>query len=328
MPLFIPHAGCPNQCVFCNQKRISGSLFPVSAQDVEKALLALGDVKNYELAFYGGSFTAIPIEEQEALLKAVQPFRQSGKISSIRISTRPDAIDWQRLELLQSMGVTTIELGAQSMNNDVLLQTCRGHSAERVVASSQMIRAKGFSLVLQMMTGLPGESDESAMESAKKIIQLKPDAVRIYPTVIVKDTPLYDSWLQGEYTEHTLEQAVALCARLLPLFQRANIPVIRLGLNPTEELSGGQAAGGAYHPALGEMVLSRMRRDECEKLLSPCFQGKDVAITVPKKLLSQYVGQKKANLVYLRDKFALQSLVFLPQDRENVPAEIAIVEKK
>ena len=323
LPLFIPHLGCPNQCVFCNQKRISGSLFPVSGEDVRIALSGLGDEKNYELAFYGGSFTAIPIEEQRSLLEAAQPFRETGTITAIRVSTRPDAIDAERLTLLKAMGVTTIELGAQSMNEEVLLLSRRGHSAEDVAKASRMIRERGFSLVLQMMTGLPGETKESSVESAKRIIALGPDAVRLYPTVIIRDTPLYESWLRGEYKEHTVEDAVEVCAELLPLFAAAHIPVIRLGLNPTDELSGGQAVGGAYHPALGELVRSRLCRRECEALLTGTEPGSSVTVFVPERLLSRYIGQKKANVAYLTERFSLQSLTFRPHSGENVSVEIA-----
>ena len=323
LPLFIPHLGCPNRCVFCDQKRISGSLFPVSGEDVRHSLEALGEEKNYELAFYGGSFTAIPLAEQRELLAAVQPFREAGTITAIRVSTRPDAIDEERLNLLMSMGVTTVELGAQSMTERVLALSLRGHSAEDVVNASRMVKAAGFSLVLQMMTGLPGETAESSIESAKQLIALRPDAVRLYPTVIVKDTPLYESWLAGAYKEHTVEEAVELCATLLPLFEEAAIPVIRLGLNPTEELSGGQAVGGAYHPALGELVQSRLRRKECEALLAGIEPGSSVTLFVPERKLSQYVGQKKANADWLREHFSLKSLRFRPNSGENVSVEIA-----
>ena len=323
LPLFIPHLGCPNQCVFCNQKRISGSLFPVSGADVQRALSGLGEEKNYELAFYGGSFTAISIEEQRRLLEAVQPFRETGTVTAIRVSTRPDAIDEERLTLLKAMGVTTIELGAQSMNEEVLLLSRRGHSAGDVVKASRLIKAWGFSLVLQMMTGLPGETKESSIESAKRIIALEPDAVRLYPTVIIRDTPLYESWLRGEYREHRVEDAVEICAELLPLFQAAHIPVIRLGLNPTDELSSGEAVGGAYHPALGELVQSRLCRRECETLLMGAEPGSSVTVFVPERMLSRYIGQKKANVAYLTERFSLKSLTFRPCSGEKVSVEIA-----
>ena len=271
IPVFIPHWGCPHACVFCNQRRISGVKHPADAEtvraEVERARAVLPRGERAELAFYGGSFTAIPAEQQEALLSAAKAYLDEGVLSSIRLSTRPDAIDADVLSRLHRYGVETIELGAQSLCDEVLQCAHRGHTAADVENASRLIRASGFRLILQMMTGLPGDSPERSIRTAKKIIALKPDGVRIYPTVIVRDTELYDRWRAGEYREHTVEDAVALCARLLPLFEKAGIPVIRLGLNPTEELSGGAAVAGAYHPALGELVRSRILRNRAEELL-------------------------------------------------------------
>ena len=306
-PMFIPHAGCPNQCVFCNQKHISGSLFPVSGKDVHAALSAL-EGTDYELAFYGGSFTAIPTEQQEELLRAVQPFRSTGLVSSVRVSTRPDAIDEERLWRLRHYGVETVELGAQSMTERVLRLSERGHTPEDVRRASAMVKDAGFTLILQMMTGLPGETRESTAESAREIIALHPDGVRIYPTVIVRDTPLFEQWKRGEYAEHSVEDAVEVCADILPLFMEAGIPVIRLGLNPTEELSGGEAVGGAYHPALGELVRSRIYRRKAEVLLEGTETGSSVVLEVARGRLSQMKGQKNANLDYLREKFGLHDV--------------------
>ena len=305
IPLFIPHAGCPNRCVFCDQKRISGSLLPASGDMVRRALDALGEERGCELAFYGGSFTAIPICEQEELLGAAQPYRDNGTVTAIRVSTRPDAVDTERLERLRRYGVETVELGAQSMTGRVLTLSGRGHTVGDVVRASELVREGGFSLILQMMTGLPGETRESCLESAEKIAALRPDGVRIYPTVILRDTPLYEMWQRGEYREHTVEDAVELCADILPIFERAGIPVIRLGLNPTEELSGGVAVGGAYHPALGEMVRSRIYRRRAEEALRGVERGSVVTLEVDGRHISQMTGQNRANLRYLQEKFAL-----------------------
>ena len=315
-PMFIPHAGCPNQCVFCNQKHISGSLFPVSGKDVHNALSAL-EGEDYELAFYGGSFTAIPEEQQEELLRSVQPFLRSGLVSSVRVSTRPDAIDAPCLDRLRRYGVETVELGAQSMTDCVLQLSARGHTAEDVRRAAAMVKNAGFTLILQMMTGLPGETRESTARSAREIIALRPDGVRLYPTVIVRDTPLYELWKRGEYAEHTVEDAVEVCADILPLFMEAGISVIRLGLNPTEELSGGEAVGGAYHPALGELVRSRIYRRKAEALLEFTEPGSSVVLEVARGHLSQVNGQKRCNLEYLREKYALREIY----TRETVAGE-------
>ncbi len=269
IPLFIPHLGCPNDCVFCDQKRISGSLSPACGTDVIRALEAAKarGQRGVELAFYGGSFTAIDREIQQELLSAAAPYREDGTVGAVRLSTRPDAVDEDILRFLSSWGVRTVELGAQSLDEQVLLASGRGHTAADTVRAAGLVKAAGLQLVLQMMTGLPGSSRESDVRTAHGVIALRPDGVRIYPTVIVKNTALEAMWRSGRYQEHTVEDAVAVCADILPLFRAADIPVIRLGLNPTEELSHGGAVGGAYHPALGELVRSEVMRRRAEALL-------------------------------------------------------------
>ena len=310
LPVFVPHLGCPYACVFCNQRRISGETRPASAGDVRRALetAALPSGVERQLAFYGGSFTAIPAAQQEALLAAAQEGIERGQIDTIRLSTRPDAIDEAVLERLRRYGVSTVELGAQSMDERVLRLAGRGHTAEDVRGASRRIREAGFSLVLQMMTGLPGDSDERADYTARELIALRPDGVRIYPTVIVRDTALYDLWRAGEYREHTVEDAVRVCARLLPLFEAAEIPVLRLGLNPTDELSGGGAVAGAYHPALGELVRSRVLRNRAEALLEGTEARSRVTLFVNERALSQMIGQHRCNIDYLQQRFSLAAL--------------------
>lgn len=320
IPVFVPHLGCPNDCVFCNQRRISGSMMPATAAEVENAIKNAAALPRTgakrQLAFYGGSFTAIPKPEQEALLSAAYKHLQSGEIDSVRLSTRPDAIDAEVLARLSRYGVETVEIGAQSMDDRVLLLSGRGHTASDVENASRQIKAAGFRLILQMMTGLPAADDESSIETARRIIALKPDGVRIYPTVIVRDTALYDLWKAGRYEEHTVEDAVRVCAKLLPMFEDAGIPVIRLGLNPTDELSGGAAAGGAYHPALGELVKSRIMREKAEKLLSGIAPDSSVTLGVNRSKISQMTGQHRCNTEYLLEKFSLKELKIKPADVE------------
>ena len=312
IPVFVPHLGCPNDCVFCNQRRISGSVAPATAEDVvsaiENALRLTPPGTRRQLAFYGGSFTAIPVAEQESLLGAAVPYLERGDIASLRLSTRPDAIDGAVLRRLRSYGVETIELGAQSMSERVLALSGRGHTAADVEGAARAVKGAGFRLILQMMTGLPGADDESDVESARRIAALGPDGVRVYPTVIVRDTALCDLWRAGRYKEHTVEDAVRVCARILPVFEQAGIPVIRMGLNPTEDLSGGDAVGGAYHPALGELVKSRIMRDRAEKILSGAKRGEQAVLRVNPRLMSQLVGQHGANRAYLVERFGLSGL--------------------
>ena len=315
IPVFVPHWGCPNDCVFCNQRRITGQREPATAQTVTDAMkqaAALPSGAKRQLAFYGGSFTAIPAEQQEALLAAAKSFMDRGELTSIRLSTRPDAIDAVVLQRLKRYGVQTVELGAQSMDDRVLALAGRGHTAADVANASRAIKAAGFQLILQMMTGLPGDSDEGAIETARRLIALEPDGVRIYPTVIIRDTALCDLWRAGLYREHSVEDAVRVCAKILPLFEAAGIPVIRLGLNPTEELSGGDAVGGAYHPALGELVKSRLYRNKAETLLADSEPGMRVTLGVNSRELSQMIGQHRENLRWLRETYGLRELKIVP----------------
>lgn len=334
IPVFVPHLGCPNDCVFCNQRRISGSTAPATAQDVEiaidnaAALLPKGAKR--QLAFYGGSFTAIPVDQQEALLSAAKRRMDMGDIDALRLSTRPDAIDGEVLKRLKRYGVETIELGAQSMCDEVLELSGRGHTADDVENASRLIKAAGFRLILQMMTGLPGDSAARTVETAQRIIALRPDGVRIYPTVIVRDTALYDLWQVGRYKEHTVDEAVEYCAQIVPLFEAAGIPIIRLGLNPTEELSGGAAAGGAYHPALGELVKSRIMLDKARALFknADIAQNSIVTLGVDSTLISQMTGQHRGNIRALCAEFALSGVKVRALPIKKSDIEILSVESR
>ena len=327
IPVFIPHLGCPHDCVFCNQRKISGSLSPASAADVVLAIEAgLPHCETPpELAFYGGSFTAIPESEQLSLLDAARPYLEGGEVASLRLSTRPDAIDEKTLDRLAEYGVGTIELGVQSMCDDVLFASGRGHTASDAERASALIKQRGFGLILQMMTGLPGSSDEKDIGTARRIAALGPDGVRVYPTVIIRDTALYELWRAGKYREHTVEDAVRVCAEILPLLQRAGIPVIRLGLNPTDDLSAGEAAGGAYHPALGEMVKSRILLKKAEALLTD-VRGGSVTLGTARSCVSQMTGQHRCNIEALRSRFGLSEVKVAVSDME--PGEVMLLEHR
>ena len=330
LPLFVPHWGCPWHCVFCNQNRISGAEHTATAADIDKIIEEAAALPRHgaerQLAFYGGSFTAIPVQQQETLLAAARAQIDAGAIDSIRLSTRPDAIDETVLERLRRYGVETVELGAQSMDDEVLRLSGRGHTAAQVENASRQVKAAGFQLILQMMTGLPGADDETDIETARRLIALRPDGVRIYPTVIVRDTALYELWQRGEYREHTVEDAVRVCAQIVPLFDAAGIPVIRLGLNPTEELSAGAAVAGAYHPALGELVRSRILLEQARQLLHGVEKGSAVTLSVPPALLSQMIGQHRRNLEQLMREFSLSDLRVRPNSGKN--GEIRVLSVK
>ena len=331
IPVFVPHLGCEQRCVFCDQRRISGSEDAATAETVRQAIKTAAALPRNgakrQLAFYGGSFTAIPAERQEELLSAAAEAIGRGEIDAIRLSTRPDAIDGETLARLRRFGVETVELGAQSMDDGVLSASRRGHTASDVERAAAAVRAAGFRLILQMMTGLPGSDEEKDLETARRLIALRPDGVRIYPTVIVRGTPLWELWRRGEYREHTVEDAVRVCARILPLFEAAGIPVIRLGLNPTEELSSAAAAGGAYHPALGELVKSRVMLERARDMLERVPPGSRVTLGTAGRSLSQLIGQRKENLLRLKEDFDLAEIKAVPTDAKEGEIVILSVEK-
>ena len=321
IPIFIPNLGCGHECVFCDQRLISGEHKDISADDVRKicaeAMTSAPAEKTSapaEVAFYGGSFTAIPTQRQNELLEAVKPFLDQNPQNSIRVSTRPDCIDRQDADRLKNFGVGVVELGAQSMCDDVLALSKRSHTADDVVRASGIIKDAGFKLILQMMTGLPGDTYDKSIYSAGRIIGLRPDGARVYPAVIVSGTELFNMWREGRYREHTVEEAVEWCAGICPLFDKAGIPVIRLGLNPSDSLSSGGAAAGAYHPAFGELVYSRIYYDKTVSALNGVEPGSGAIITVAAADVSKMTGQRRCNVYKLIDKFSLSSLKIVGSD--------------
>ena len=305
---FIPHIGCPNKCSFCNQNTISGKTEIPKAEDIKKVLsdvvaqMPKNKLEKSEIAFFGGSFTAIERNYMIELLEAAAPFVGEGKISGIRVSTRPDAIDEEVLFLLKKYGVTAIELGAQSMQNDVLLKNMRGHTAEQVKKASILIKEYGFSLGLQMMTGLYGDDDAGAIETARQIISLKPDTVRIYPTVVLKGTYLGELFKKGIYNPPDIEDTISLCAELLDMFEDNKIRVIRVGLHDQPEIKE-SFLSGAYDPALGELIIGERLYRKVMKMLSDNNISKgDITICVNPCMISQMVGQKKRNILKFKDE--------------------------
>lgn len=305
LPVFVPHLGCPCQCVFCNQRAIAGQTGAVTAADVRRVAeeARQGGLSTPELAFYGGSFTAITPEIQESLLAAAQGCVRDGLASGIRLSTRPDCVDEEVCARLRRYGVGTVELGAQSMDDGVLYLAGRGHTAADTVQAATLLRQTGFVLILQLMAGLPGETDAIARESARIAAALRPDGVRIYPVAVLPQTALYDRWRAGVYEPLTVEQAACRCADMLEVFEGARIPVLRVGLNPTEEL-GVQVAAGAYHPAMGELAWNVVWFRRMEALLAP-YRGRqgEAIFEVPPGAVSKAVGQKRRNLIRLAAAF-------------------------
>ena len=310
VPVFVPHLGCRHDCVFCNQRQIAGQAAAAGPEDVAAALAPLraAPSRRRELAFYGGSFTAVEPALRRALLEAAQPWLRAGVIGAIRVSTRPDAVDAAALAELRAFGVTTVELGAQSMDDAVLRASGRGHTAEDTRRAAALVKAAGLQLVLQMMTGLPGAAEESDMETARALAALRPDGARIYPTVVLRDTALYALWRRGAYRAQSVQEAAALCARLVPVLEGAGVAVLRVGLNPGRALEAAVAAG-PYHPAFGELVRARMWRARAAALLEAMpTRGRAATLYVHPSRVSQMTGQKQENLTALCRQFGLTSV--------------------
>ncbi|SHE32044.1 elongator complex protein 3 [Caloramator proteoclasticus] len=300
IPIFVPHKGCPHDCIFCNQKRITGQYNDVEAEDVYKIIeehLKTIDRNNshIEISFFGGSFTGIEIEKQKEFLSIAKEYVDKGLVDEIRLSTRPDYIDREILDYLKKYGVKNIELGAQSMDDDVLMKQCRGHSSEDVVNASKLIKEYGFKLGLQMMVGLYGDSFEKDIYTAKKFIELKPDFVRIYPTLVVKDTYLEVLYKKGMYKPLELMDAVYICKELYKLFYKNNIYIMKIGLQVSDDFTlGKNVVAGPFHPAFRELVESSLLNDMILYYINTYFkESKSIDLIVNQKTLSKMYSDKK-----------------------------------
>ena len=312
IPIFIPHAGCPHDCVFCDQKRIAGRVCAPAPENVRAEVLAALERRHKaapQVAFYGGSFTAIPVQEQCAYLSAVTDMVEDGRLSGVRVSTRPDFIDADILARLKAYGVTTVELGIQSFCDEVLNASGRGHDAAAGERAAKCVKEHGMELVLQLMAGLPQDSRGRALASARRAAELSPDGVRIYPVAVIEGTKIEEHYKCGKYTPLTVEEAVDWSADMLEVFIECGIPVIRIGLNTSETLEGSVVAG-AYHPALGELVKSRVylrraRRAVAE--LSP-EAGDSVVLSAAPGCISQLCGQHSQNREAIKSEFSLSGV--------------------
>ena len=324
--IFVPHKGCPNDCSFCNQRAISGQTVSATPKDVEEAVKTAIEYKvepkNTEIAFFGGSFTAIEREYMLSLLTAAKHFLDTYKFKGIRVSTRPDCITEDILLTLKNYGVTAIELGTQSMCDDVLLANRRGHSADDVRKASKLIKEYGFELGLQMMTGLYKSDFEKDMQTALEIIKIKPDMVRIYPTVVLKNTHLGDLQEKGKYIAPTAEETAPFCANLLQLFEKENIKVIKLGLHSSETVEG-DMIGGAYHPAFRELCEGYIYLQKMLEKLKGKDKNQSYVIFVSKKALSKAKGQQKRNEKALKSQ-GFCCIIKGKENLQNFEVEVVI----
>ena len=292
---------------FCNQRKISGHQKSPSLIEVKKIIeehLATipKEDSHIEIGFFGGNFTGIEKQEQENYLKVVQPYFEKGIVKGIRLSTRPDYINQEILNLLKRHKVSTIELGAQSMDEDVLLKSGRGHTAYDVEEASKLIRENGFSLGLQMMIGLPGDSLEKSINTAKKIIELKADNTRIYPTLIIKGTKLEELYNEGLYKALSVDEAVKWSKELFLIFEKANVNIIRTGLHPSEGILGDDFIAGPFHQSFKELVLTEIWNDLFRQRFKT-ISGNELIMRVSQSQLNYAIGYKGKNKVYLQKLF-------------------------
>ncbi len=316
IPIFIPMEGCRFDCVFCNQRKITGQQQLMGDEEIISKIEAylesmpLGN-NHVDIGFFGGSFTGLPLEQQKHYLELVQPWLRCKDVTGIRLSTRPDYIDSEVLQMLKAFGVTAIELGVQSLDEEVLRQSGRGHTAEQVCDASRMIKEIGFSLGLQMMPGLPGDTLEKSLATAREIVAMNADATRIYPTLVIRHTQLENLYEQKRYTPLTLDEAVEWCSHIVPLFEDAGVKILRLGLHASEGmLTGNDLVAGPFHVAFGEMVYSRIWHNVLKEIASDPTSG--ITIFVHPTQLNQAIGHKALNRKML-DKNCL-NVVFKPDE--------------
>jgi len=316
IPIFLPHAGCPHQCVFCNQTSITGvgrdSVSPekVKQQIHEFLKYKRSDRQLVQMAFYGGNFLGLEKESIKRLLNASAKFVKNKNINTIRFSTRPDTIDHDRLNIIKDYPVSTIEIGAQSMDDRVLAMANRGHSASETQRAVALLKERHYDIGLQMMVGLPGEDEASSLSTAHRIGELEPDFVRIYPTIVLKNSLLARWYENGTYRPWSLEQSVAHVKMLYLFFKKKKIPVIRMGLQAAEDLDSGAAVlAGPYHPAFGHMVHSKIFLDMATAVLKDMKGGHDtVTIKVHPHSISKMRGMENSNVTTLKKRFQIRFL--------------------
>jgi histone acetyltransferase (RNA polymerase elongator complex component) len=315
IPNFIPHAGCPHRCIFCDQRTISGiEADEVTPEFVRRTveghlMTRPGWTRERELAFFGGSFTTLSDERQEELLRAGSELIASGRIDALRLSTRPDGITGPIVRRLVRAGVKTVELGVQSMDDEILSRARRGHTAHDTVLSASLLREARLSWIAQIMPGLPGDDDRTMVETARRVAELSPDGVRIYPAVVIEGTRMARMFRAGEYTPLSLRRAVEVVNKIVELFERRSIPVIRIGLCPSEGLSC-RVVAGPYHPALGALVYEARLLDAISSAVDGAPPASTLIIRVNPRDLSRAVGNRRSNVKTLADRYPTRTISF------------------
>lgn len=338
IPVFVPHLGCPNDCIFCNQRSISGQKKNITKKEAKETIeYYLDNIRdseaNKEIAFFGGSFTGIDVKIQEELLQLAFEYIQKGQVQSIRISTRPDYIDKEVLKRLKKYKVKTIELGVQSANDYILGRANRGHTFEDVKKASKLIKRYGFTLGHQMMVGLPESTQIDEINTAKALIKLKPKIVRIYPVLVVKGTKLEEEYNNDEYKPLTVMQAVETSKILISMFAKKKIEVIRVGLQNTDEIckpgtNHSEVVAGPFHPAFRQLVESGMWYDSIvEKIKKLNVKVAEVEITVNPMDVNNVVGHKKENILKLKELYEVELIVKQDENIKQGKSKIEITKQ-
>ena len=322
IPFFIPHMGCPHQCVFCNQQTITSTASPPLSEyrindEVNRYLrFAKKNHTAIQISFFGGNFLGIAEKIMHRLLGAATAFVDQGKVDSLRCSTRPDTISRRRLDMLADFPIRTVELGVQSMNDAVLDAAGRGHTAADSINAASQLKAAGYQVGLQMMVGLPGEDDDGAIHTARRIIALQPDFVRIYPTLVLAGSPLADRLGKGTYQPMTLDHGVTLVKRLYLMFKAHDIPVVRMGLQASDGLADpNEMLAGPYHPAFGHLVHGEIARDAiCGSLDSIANRSEKLTLTAHPAMVSRVQGLNKRNIHYFRQHYGIRDVILRQDD--------------
>jgi len=334
IPIFISHSGCPHRCIFCDQEKItSQSVRPIGSDYVrevlEKAISSkrFDARRNPEVAFYGGTFTGLPKERIKELLEAVAPYIRDRFIRSIRVSTRPDFIDEERLRIMKAFHVRTVELGVQSLDEDVLLMARRGHTAGDVIRAVQILKRSGFKVGIQLMPGLPGDSEERFRATIEKVVGLDPDMVRLYPALVIEGTGLARMYAKGSYRPLTLEEGVNLCVDGVARLETNGIPVIRIGLMSSPSLiEERRIVSGPWHPAFGFLVRSAIHQKAIDPDLPAPGTAKRIKIFAPEREIPLIRGYKNRGIRIIEEKTGAEVLGITVDD--TLPGGRVRIEKR
>lgn len=334
IPIFIPHKGCNNECVFCNQRRITAHSKPLTPSDIHKTVreymstLSEMNMSEIELSFFGGSFTGIPIDEQKSFLAVAKDYKDRGIIQKIHLSTRPDYIDEPILENLKAYSVDTIELGAQSFSDHVLAASHRGHDSAAIYDSCRLIKDHGFNLGIQLMIGLPGDTPDDDIFSARETVRLAPSIARLYPTVVIEDTGLYDMYREGTYRPLGSEEAIRRTAAMYRIIDSAGINIIRVGLKSSDIINDKTISSGTFHPAFRQLVEGLIAREDLEAQLEEMPPASDVVCVSHPDSFNNMIGHKAANKSYFSSRFSSLHIKYTADESVKKGVYSAFIKKE